>query len=137
MGFQQSLRTKQEAKRKEQVDKNKKEGEAFLAENKNKPGVITLTNGLQYKVITEGTGEMPKADDTVTVNYKGTLVDGTEFDSSIKRGEPATFRVTGVIKGWTDALQLMKTGAKWQLFIRRTWLTAISAGPRPSGPARR
>jgi hypothetical protein len=79
--------------------------------------VVTLTNGLQYKVITEGTGDVPKPEDTVTANYRGTLIDGTEFDSSAKTAKPATFRVTGVIKGWTEALTRMKIGSKWQLFI--------------------
>jgi FKBP-type peptidyl-prolyl cis-trans isomerase len=90
---------------------------AFLAENAKKPGVQTTASGLQYKVLQPGTGKQPKADDTVTVNYRGTLLDGTEFDSSYKRGQPATFAVNGVIAGWTEALQLMKEGAKYQLFI--------------------
>jgi FKBP-type peptidyl-prolyl cis-trans isomerase FklB len=98
-------------------EKNKKEGEAFLAENKKKSGIKALPSGLQYKVITEGKGKSPKATETVTVHYRGTLIDGTEFDSSYKRGQPATFPVGGVIKGWTEALQLMKEGAKWQLVI--------------------
>lgn len=98
-------------------EKNKKAGEAFLAENKGKEGVVTLESGLQYKVLTEGSGESPKPTDMVTVNYRGTLLDGTEFDSSYKRGQPAKFAVTGVIKGWSEALQKMKPGAKWQLFI--------------------
>ena len=115
--FQQELFAKQQEKRRLAGEKNKKEGEAFLAENKNKPGIITMTNGLQYKVITEGTGEIPKPEDMVTVNYRGTLIDGTEFDSSAKAGKPATFRVTGVIRGWTEALKQMKAGSKWQLFI--------------------
>ena len=89
----------------------------FLADNSVKPGVKTTASGLQYKVVTEGTGKQPTANDTVTVNYRGTLIDGTEFDSSYKRGQPATFPVTGVIPGWTEALQLMKEGAKYQLFI--------------------
>jgi FKBP-type peptidyl-prolyl cis-trans isomerase FklB len=97
--------------------KNKAEGEAFLAENKKKEGVKTLPSGLQYKVIKAGTGKKPKADDTVTVNYRGTLINGTEFDSSYKRGQPATFGVSGVMPGWGEALQLMGEGAKWQLFI--------------------
>jgi FKBP-type peptidyl-prolyl cis-trans isomerase FklB len=98
--------------------KNKAEGEAFLAENKKKEGVKTLPSGLQYKVIKAGTGKKPKADDSVTANYRGTLIDGTEFDSSYKRGQPATFPVSGgIIPGWTEALQLMEEGAKWQLFI--------------------
>jgi FKBP-type peptidyl-prolyl cis-trans isomerase FklB len=101
----------------EQAEKNLAEGKAFLAENAKKKGVKTLPSGLQYKVIKKGTGTSPKKTDSVTVHYRGTLVDGTEFDSSYKRGKPATFRVDGVIAGWTEALQLMKPGAKWQLFI--------------------
>jgi FKBP-type peptidyl-prolyl cis-trans isomerase FklB len=98
--------------------KNKAEGEAFLTENKKKEGVKTLPSGLQYKVIKAGTGKKPKADDTVTVNYRGTLINGAEFDSSDKRGQPATFPVSGgIIRGWTEALQLMGEGAKWELFI--------------------
>jgi len=96
---------------------NVKEGEEFLAANKGKEGVITTVSGLQYKVITEGTGRTPKPNDTVETHYRGTLIDGTEFDSSYKRGQTATFPVNGVIKGWTEALLLMKEGAKWQLFI--------------------
>jgi FKBP-type peptidyl-prolyl cis-trans isomerase len=96
---------------------NKKEGDAFLAANKGKEGVVTLPSGLQYKILKEGTGPKPTASDTVVCNYKGTLIDGKEFDSSYKRGEPATFPVGGVIKGWTEALQLMPVGSKWQLFI--------------------
>ncbi len=98
-------------------EKNRKEGEAFLAENKTKEGVITLPSGLQYKILKEGTGKKPSAEDTVVCNYRGTLVDGTEFDSSYKRNQPAEFAVKGVIKGWTEALQLMSEGSKWQLFI--------------------
>lgn len=115
--FQQDLNARQKEKRRLAGEKNKVEGEKFLAENKTKPGVVTLPSGLQYKVVTEGTGDMPKPEDTVTVNYRGTLIDGTEFDSSYKRGQPASFRVGGVIPGWTEALTKMKTGAKWQLFI--------------------
>jgi FKBP-type peptidyl-prolyl cis-trans isomerase FklB len=115
--LQQDVQAKQREKAKVLGDKNKKEGEAFLAANKKKDGVITLKSGLQYKIIKAGSGKTPKATDTVTVNYRGTLVDGTEFDSSYKRGQPATFPVSGVIPGWTEALQLMKEGAKWQLFI--------------------
>ena len=98
-------------------EKNLAESKAFLEENKKKEGVKTLPSGLQYKVLVEGSGKTPKADDTVTVHYKGILIDGREFDSSHKRGQPATFQVKGVIKGWTEALQLMKEGSKWQLFI--------------------
>jgi len=98
-------------------EKNKKEGEAFLAGNKKKQGVITLPSGLQYKVISAGKGTKPKPTDTVTVQYRGTLIDGTEFDSSYRRGQPATFPVNGVIPGWTEALGLMQEGAKWQIFV--------------------
>lgn len=116
-GVQQQMAAKQAERMRELGAKNKQAGAAFLAENSKKQGVKVLPNGLQYKIIKEGTGKTPKADDTVTVNYRGTLIDGTEFDSSYKRGEPATFPVKGVIKGWTEALQLMKVGSKWQLFI--------------------
>lgn len=105
------------AKQKQAGEANKKEGEAFLAANKGKEGVITLPSGLQYKVLKEGTGPKPAATDTVLCNYRGTLINGKEFDSSYKRGEPAKFPVNGVIKGWTEALQLMPVGSKWQLFI--------------------
>lgn len=115
--YQQELRTKGEAKKKEQGAKNKVEGVKFLEENKHKDGVKTTASGLQYKVLTEGGGAMPKADDTVVTHYRGTLLSGTEFDSSIKRGSPAEFPVNGVIPGWTEALQLMKKGSKWQLFV--------------------
>jgi FKBP-type peptidyl-prolyl cis-trans isomerase FklB len=98
-------------------EKNAADGAKFLAENKKKEGVKTTESGLQYKVIKEGTGPQPKNTDTVSVNYRGTLINGTEFDSSYKRGQPATFPVTGVIKGWTEALQMMKAGSKYQLFI--------------------
>jgi len=116
-GFQRQMATKQAEQMRKLADKNRQEGEAFLAENGKKEGVKTLPSGLQYKIIKEGTGRMPKAEDTVTVNYRGTLLDGTEFDSSYKRGEPASFPLKGVIKGWTEGLQLMKVGSKWQLFI--------------------
>lgn len=115
--FSHEMAEKQKEKMQKVGEKNKEEGDAFLADNKKKEGVKTLPSGLQYKVIEEGKGKAPKAGDTVTVNYRGTLIDGTEFDSSYKRGQPATFPVSGVIKGWTEALQLMKEGAKWQLFI--------------------
>jgi FKBP-type peptidyl-prolyl cis-trans isomerase len=98
-------------------DKNKKEGAAFLADNKKKEGVKALPSGLQYKVIREGKGATPTAGDAVTTHYRGTFLDGTEFDSSYRRNEPATFPVKGVIKGWTEALQLMKVGDKWQLYV--------------------
>lgn len=115
--LQKGLREKAEAKRKADGEKNVAEGKKFLEENKKKTGVVTTASGLQYKILTEGKGESPKATDTVKTHYKGTLLDGTEFDSSIKRGQPATFPVNGVIKGWTEALQMMKPGAKWQLWI--------------------
>jgi len=117
----QQLRTEftnaQEAKAKEAGSSNRKEGDTFLAANKAKDGVKVLPDGLQYKVLTDGNGPKPSATDTVTVNYRGTLIDGKEFDSSYKRGQPASFPVNGVIKGWTEALQLMPVGSKWQLFI--------------------
>ena len=116
-GLQQRLQAARQKELKEMAAKNIEEGKKFLEENQKKEGIKTLPSGLQYKVLTEGSGKMPKADDTVTVNYKGTLIDGTEFDSSYKRGQPASFQVNGVIKGWTEALQLMKEGSKWQLFI--------------------
>ncbi len=117
IGLQKDLQTRQQARMKAVSEKNRKEGEAFLDGNRNKEGVKTLPSGLQYKVLVEGKGKTPSETDTVTVNYRGTLIDGTEFDSSYKRGEPATFPVNGVIKGWTEALQLMKEGSKWELFI--------------------
>ncbi len=127
--LRQEVMARQAEELKKIGEKNKKEGEAFLEENKKKEGVKTLPSGLQYKVITEGTGKTPKATDTVTVNYRGTLVNGTEFDSSYKRGQPATFPVNGVIPGWTEALQLMKEGAKWQLFIP----SGLAYGERGAG----
>jgi FKBP-type peptidyl-prolyl cis-trans isomerase len=107
----------QEAKAHTEGAAARKQGEDFLAANKSKPGVQTLPDGLQYKVVTEGSGPKPTANDTVTVNYRGTLINGKEFDSSYKRGQPISFPVGGVIKGWTEALQLMPVGSKWQLFI--------------------
>ncbi len=129
MALQTQLMEKQQVKLKELSDSNLKEGEAFLAENAKKDGVVTLPSGLQYKVIEEGSGKTPGSEDTVKVHYRGTLVDGTEFDSSHKRGEPAEFPVTGVIPGWTEALQLMKEGAKWQVFIP----AALGYGERGAG----
>jgi FKBP-type peptidyl-prolyl cis-trans isomerase FklB len=96
---------------------NRREGETFLASNKTKEGVVALPSGLQYKILAQGTGPKPTANDTVTCNYRGTLLDGKEFDSSYKRGRPESFPVKGVIKGWTEALQMMPVGSKWQLFI--------------------
>ena len=117
----QQLRTdvtkEQEAKAKVAGEANKKEGETFLASNKSKEGIVALPSGLQYKILKEGTGPKPTSGDTVSCNYSGKLINGKEFDSSYKRGQPASFPVTGVIKGWTEALQLMPVGSKWQLFI--------------------
>ena len=115
--LQSEVRGAQEAKAHEAGAANRKEGEAFLAANKSKEGIVTLPSGLQYKILTAGTGPKPTAGDTVTCNYRGTLINGKEFDSSYKRGEPTSFPVGGVIKGWTEALQLMPVGSKWQLFI--------------------
>jgi FKBP-type peptidyl-prolyl cis-trans isomerase len=111
------FRTKQAEVLKQLAEKNKKEGEAFLAENKTKEGVVTLKSGLQYKVLKAGDGKKPAADDTVVCHYRGTLIDGTEFDSSLARSKPATFPLKQLIKGWAEALQLMPVGSKWQLFI--------------------
>ncbi|MBU1566712.1 MAG: FKBP-type peptidyl-prolyl cis-trans isomerase [Proteobacteria bacterium] len=116
-GLQEEMQEKRQESTKVLGEKNKSEGATFLAENMKKEGVKTLPSGLQYKVITEGKGKSPSATDTVTVQYTGRLVDGTEFDSSYKRGEAATFAVNGVVKGWTEALQLMKEGSKWQIFL--------------------
>ncbi|MEY2540566.1 MAG: FKBP-type peptidyl-prolyl cis-trans isomerase FklB [Verrucomicrobiota bacterium] len=119
-----------EEKQKIAGEKNATEGAKFLEENKKKDGVKTTASGLQYKVIKEGNGAKPKESDTVTVNYRGTLINGTEFDSSYKRGQPASFPVNGVIKGWTEALQLMKAGSKYQLFIPAD----LAYGARAMGP---
>ncbi|MCC9136009.1 FKBP-type peptidyl-prolyl cis-trans isomerase [Pontibacter silvestris] len=113
MALQQELGQKQNA----QGGENKKAGEEFLAANKNKEGVKTLPSGLQYEVLSEGSGKSPSKNDQVTTHYHGTLIDGTVFDSSYERGQPATFPVNGVIAGWTEALQLMKEGAKWRLYV--------------------
>ena len=108
---------------------NKAAGEKFLAENKTKEGVVTTPSGLQYKIITKGTGEIPADSSKVKVNYKGTLIDGTEFDSSYKRKEPATFRANQVIKGWTEALTMMPVGSKWELYIPQE----LAYGARETG----
>jgi FKBP-type peptidyl-prolyl cis-trans isomerase len=125
-----SAKTKMEAKNKVAGEANIKAGDAFLAANKAKDGVTTLPSGLQYKVITAGTGPKPTAQDTVVCNYRGTLIDGKEFDASAKHGGPASFPVSGVIKGWTEALQLMPVGSKWQLFIPPD----LAYGARGAGP---
>jgi FKBP-type peptidyl-prolyl cis-trans isomerase FklB len=117
MEVQTEVRKKQQEEMQAAGEASKKEGAAFLTDNKSKDGVVTLPSGLQYKILTQGTGPKPTASDTVVCNYRGTLINGTEFDSSYKRGEPTTFPVNGVIKGWTEALQLMPVGSKWQLFI--------------------
>lgn len=115
--FQDSQRQEQLQEFEQIAEKNKATGEAFLADNKNKEGVVTLANGLQYKVVKAGSGAKPTAESTVKVHYSGSLIDGTVFDSSIERGEPVSFPVNGVIPGWTQALQLMPEGSKWNLYI--------------------
>ena len=132
--FRNEMMKKQQAAAQQAGDANKQAGQAFLAANKAKPGVVTLPSGLQYKVITAGTGPKPTASDTVVTNYRGTLIDGTEFDSSYKRGEPATFPVGQVIKGWTEALQLMPVGSKWQLFVPSQLAYGERGAGRDIGP---
>ncbi len=117
MAFQDSMRKKQEEMARVAGEEQMTKGAALLAENAKKPGVVTLPSGLQYRVITEGKGKKPTEKSTVTTHYRGRLIDGKEFDSSFKRGQPAQFAVTGVIRGWTEALQLMKEGSKWELYI--------------------
>jgi FKBP-type peptidyl-prolyl cis-trans isomerase FklB len=124
--FEKEMTEKQKAA----GEKNAAEGTKFLEENKKKEGVKTTASGLQYKAIKEGTGAQPKGNDTVTVNYRGTLINGTEFDSSYKRGQPATFPLNGVIKGWTEGLQLMKAGSKYQFFVPPN----LAYGDRALGP---
>jgi FKBP-type peptidyl-prolyl cis-trans isomerase len=132
MAFQQKMQAARMEKQKKEGEENKTKGDAFLAENKKKEGVQTTASGLQYKVITKGSGPIPKADDMVKTHYRGTLIDGTEFDSSYKRGEPTSFVVTQVIKGWTEALLMMPVGSKWQLFIPGD--LAYGPGGRPGIP---
>ena len=132
--FQKQLMAKQAEAAKQQAEKNKADGEKFLAENKGKDGVRTTASGLQYKVIQEGTGKSPTADNTVEVHYKGTLINGTEFDSSYKRGQTATFPVSGVIPGWTEGLQLMKEGGKYQLFVPSNLAYGERGAGRDIGP---
>jgi FKBP-type peptidyl-prolyl cis-trans isomerase FklB len=127
---QQEAQKKQQEANKVLGEKNRKDGDAFLAENKSKEGVVALPSGLQYKILKAGDGPKPTAADTVSCNYRGTLLDGKEFDSSYKRGQPASFPVSGVIKGWTEALQLMPVGSKWQLFIPAD----LAYGDRQAGP---
>ena len=128
----QVLRAAAEAGQARRFAKNKEAGEAFLADNAKKDGVTVLASGLQYEVITAGEGPKPGPTDRVTTHYHGTLVDGTVFDSSVTRGQPATFGVNQVIKGWTEALQLMSVGDKWRLFVPQD--LAYGASPRPGGP---
>jgi UDP-GlcNAc:undecaprenyl-phosphate/decaprenyl-phosphate GlcNAc-1-phosphate transferase len=127
--YQEELRQKQTEIRKVAAENNKKEGEAFLSENKKKKGVVTLPSGLQYKIITAGNGKKPAATDTVECNYRGTFINGKEFDSSARTGKPASFKVAGVIPGWTEALKLMNVGSKWQLVIP----TTLAYGERGAG----
>lgn len=133
-GFRKEMMAKQAEQFKTTSEKNKREGETFLAENKKKDGVITLPSGLQYKVIKAGTGAVPKETDTVVVHYTGTLINGKEFDSSYKRGEPASFSVNGIIQGWKEALLMMKTGSKWQLFIPSSLAYGERGAGRDIGP---
>ncbi|MBN2438554.1 MAG: FKBP-type peptidyl-prolyl cis-trans isomerase [Deltaproteobacteria bacterium] len=134
--FQKELTAKQAENRKVMAEQNKKEGEAFLAENRKKEGVKTLPSGLQYKVIKEGTGKTPKATDAVVAHYRGTRLDGTEFDSSFKRNQPATFKLDNVIQGWREAVLMMKEGAKWQVFIPSNLAYGENgAGPIPPNAA--
>jgi FKBP-type peptidyl-prolyl cis-trans isomerase len=127
--LQAEARKAQEEKAQVATEANKKEGDAFLADNKTKPGVVALPSGLQYKVLAEGTGPKPTAEDSVVCNYRGTLLNGTEFDSSYKHGQPIEISVGRVIKGWSEALQLMPVGSKWQLFIPPD----LAYGPRGAG----
>jgi len=129
----QDIRKKQAAVQAEKAEQAQKDGEKFLAENKTKDSVVTLPSGLQYKILKQGTGEKPGPEDTVVCNYKGTLINGTEFDASEKHGGPATFPVKGVIPGWTEALQLMQVGSKWQLFVPAN-LAYGAQGPPDIGP---
>jgi FKBP-type peptidyl-prolyl cis-trans isomerase len=131
--FMQKLQGRQAAKVKEEAEKNQKEGDAYLAKNKDKPGVKVTASGVQYEVIKQGTGPKPKATDTVKVDYTGTKIDGTKFDSSVDRGQPATFPLNGVIPGWTEALQLMPVGSEYRVVIPAK-LAYAEHGPGPIGP---
>jgi len=134
VALQSDVRKRQEAKMQVVAEANKHEGEAFLAANKTQEGVVTLPSGLQYKILKEGTGPKPTASDSVVCNYRGALLNNTEFDSSYKRGQPATLRVSGVIKGWTEALQLMPVGSKWQLFVPAELAYGQRGAGGPIGP---
>ncbi len=132
--FQTAVVTQRRKQAAELGEKNKKEGDAFLVANKNREGVKTLPSGLQYKILKQGNGAVPKATDTVTTNYRGTFIDGTEFDSSAKHGGAATFPVNGVIPGWTEALQLMHEGDKWQLVLPSNLAYGAHGAPPDIGP---
>lgn len=132
--FEREMQEKMKGDMKKAAQDNIEKGKSWLAQNKKRAGVVELPSGLQYEVITPGSGESPKASSKVTTHYSGTLIDGTEFDSSIKRGEPATFPVNGVIKGWTEALQLMKPGAKWKLYIPSDLAYGDAGSPPSIGP---
>jgi FKBP-type peptidyl-prolyl cis-trans isomerase len=132
--FMQKLQAQQQAKTAEMAQKNKAEGDKFLAENKAKPGVKTTASGLQYSVVKEGTGKKPTAESTVKVHYTGKLLDGTTFDSSVDRGEPAQFPLNGVIAGWTEGLQLMTVGSKYKFFIPANLAYGDRPNPGPIGP---
>jgi len=131
--FMHKLQGKQAAKQKEDAEKNEKEGEAFLAKNKDKAGVKVTASGLQYEVIKQGTGPKPKATDVVKVDYTGTKIDGTKFDSSVDRGQPATFALNQVVPGWTEGLQLMPTGSQYKFYVPAK-LAYGERGPGPIGP---
>jgi FKBP-type peptidyl-prolyl cis-trans isomerase FklB len=132
--FREAMMAKQETKQKELAAKNQAEGAEFLAKNAKEPGVVVRESGLQYKVLKEGSGPLPKADSIVSVHYRGTLLDGSEFDSSYERNEPLTLPVGGVIPGWTEALTLMKEGSKWQLFIPAALAYGEAGAPPAIGP---
>jgi FKBP-type peptidyl-prolyl cis-trans isomerase FklB len=132
--FREAMMAKQETRQKELAAKNQTEGAEFLAKNAKEPGVVVRESGLQYKVLKEGTGPLPKADSIVSVHYRGTLLDGSEFDSSYERNEPLTLPVGGVIPGWTEALTLMKEGSKWQLFIPAALAYGEAGAPPAIGP---
>ena len=132
--LQTDIRNKQQAKMQAVGEANKRAGDAFLAVNKTQEGVVTLADGLQYRILQEGTGPKPTAGDSVVCNYRGTLLNNTEFDSSYKRGQPATFPVTGVIKGWTEALQLMPVASKWQIFVPSELAYGVRGAGAEIGP---
>ncbi|MGV3589523.1 MAG: FKBP-type peptidyl-prolyl cis-trans isomerase [Adhaeribacter sp.] len=134
MELQQLMQSRQASTHSREGEINQQEGEAFLAENKNREGVVTLPSGLQYMVLREGTGKTPGRTDKVTTHYHGTLIDGTVFDSSYERGQPATFPVNGVISGWTEALMQMQEGAKWRLFLPSTLAYGAQGAGDDIGP---